>query len=65
MHDEGEDQEVALENDEVIDIITNYLACQSSVPSNTITKAEKIIEQYCSDAEIQNEKHYEFYFNLS
>lgn len=64
MQDEGE-QGASLDKDEVIDVVTNFIACQSSVPSITTTKVEKIIEQYCSDPDIQNEKHYEFYFNLS
>jgi hypothetical protein len=64
MKDEG-DNGASLDNDEVIDIVTNYLACKSSVPNDTINNVEKLIEQYCSEAEIENEKHYEFYFNLS
>ena len=41
------------------------MACQSSVPSQTTKHVEKVIEEYCSDPSIQEEKHYEFYFNLS
>lgn len=45
MKDEGDDDDnVALDKDEVIDIVTNYMACQSSVHSQTLTKVEKIID---------------------
>ena len=42
MSDEG-GESAALDKDEVIDVVTNFMACQSSVPSNTTTKVEKII----------------------
>ena len=64
MNDEDEEA-AALDKDEVIDVVTNFMACQSSVPTTTTTKVEKIIQQYCSDPDIEKEKHYEFYFNLS
>ena len=62
MKDEGAE---TLEKDEIVDIVTNYLACQSSVTNKTIEKVEKIIKDYCSDPGIESEKHYEFFFNLS
>lgn len=64
MQDEG-DQVQTLDKDEVVDIVTNFMACQSSVVSQTSKKVEKIIQKFCSDPEIEEEKHYEFYFNLS
>ena len=65
MQDDGENGPISLDNDEVIDIVTNYLACKSSVSNETKNQVEKLIQEYCSSPEIENEKHYEFYFNLS
>lgn len=52
-----------LDQDEVADIVTNYLACQSSNLGSSTQQVEKFISKYCESP--QFEKTYEFYFNLS
>ena len=55
------DQDADLDQDEVADIATNYLACQSSIGNKQ--DVEKFIAKYCESSSF--EKTYEFYFNLS
>ena len=55
------DQDADLDQDEVADIATNYLACQSSIGNRQ--EVEKFIAKYCENSSF--EKTYEFYFNLS
>lgn len=62
----AEDDEAAegkLDADEVMDIITNYLACESSLAHSSMEEIKELQESYCAGAGF--EKTYEFFFNLS
>lgn len=52
-----------LEGNEIMDIITNYLACESAIGKSTAQEIQSMVENYCSRDDI--EKTYEFFFNLS
>jgi HD superfamily phosphohydrolase len=50
-----------LDQDEVADILTNYLACQSSNRAANTKEVESFLSKYSDSFE----KTYEYYFNLS
>ena len=52
-----------LEADEIMDIITNYLACQSSIGHSSIEEIQGLLQNYCNGDTY--EKTYEFFFNMS
>lgn len=57
---EGEE---ALDQDEITDITTNFLACQSSMQTSSQKDVHDFMQKYCNDEAF--EKTYEYYFNLS
>ena len=62
LNKEGGEGET-LDQDEITDISTNYLACQSSVQKSSQAEVEKFLKEHCSDPAF--EQTYEYYFNLS
>lgn len=60
---QGIEGEEPLDQDEITDITTNYLACQSSVQKSSQQDVKKFLQQYCSDSGF--EQTYEYFFNLS
>lgn len=48
-----------LSSEDIIDILTNYLACQSSVDAVDLEKLENTLDNFKAD------KSYEYFFNLS
>jgi translation initiation factor 2B subunit (eIF-2B alpha/beta/delta family) len=62
---DGGDQigEENLEGNEIMDIITNYLACESAIGKSSVQEIQNLVDTYCSRDDV--EKTYEFFFNLS
>lgn len=60
---EGTEGEEPLDQDEITDITTNYLACQASVQKSSQEEVQNFLQQYCSDSGF--EQTYEYFFNLS
>ena len=52
-----------LDDDEITDIVTNYLACSTNEEQASTDKVNAIISKYCGSNE--SDKTYEFFFNLS
>ena len=48
-----------LSEEDMMDILTNYLACQSSIDHDDLEKLENMLNNF------KAEKSYEYFFNLS
>ena len=59
-----QDEEAIIPPDDIIDIVTNYMACQSSLAKVDWNEVELFLKKYCGDIP-DDKKHYEYFFNLS